>query len=347
MGLSNRSSFVVSLLSASAVTAALLCPPVHAADDALPPGHPPVPAPEAKEGGAGESGGGGGFIDVNFAADDLVVLSDSEVIVNGAGAVSFTATQPGGLARAAYLGVSTSSPDTALQKQLQLKPGVGLVVDSVEPGSPAEQAGVRQYDVLHKLDDQLLVNTDQLSVLVRSYDAGKEVKLSVIREGKPESLTTKLAERAVAPLRLALRRPTALSGVTFQRTPHTLVAVDAVNRVDPSNPFTFENGNVMIRTPDGKSQLSAALVTIDDGKRKITIASPGGRKHLKVEDKSGKMLFDGPIETKEDVEKVPADVRKFYEMILRDYSAAAATPTTTTKTVPPQPAATPTPTPAR
>ena len=51
----------------------------------------------------------------------------------------------------------------------------------VERGSPAAEAGLLQNDVLEKLDDQLLVNTAQFTVLVRSKKPGDEVTLSVIR----------------------------------------------------------------------------------------------------------------------------------------------------------------------
>src|SRR5688572_5121192 len=87
----------------------------------------------------------------------------------------FYAYSPAESPKAAYLGVTTSPAQPALQKQLQLRPGFGLVVDAVDSGSPAEQAGVKQYDILHKLDDQLLVNAEQFVVLVRSYGPGSKV----------------------------------------------------------------------------------------------------------------------------------------------------------------------------
>jgi hypothetical protein len=43
--------------------------------------------------------------------------------------------------KGAYLGVSTTPAPQVLRQQLSLPRGVGLVVDSVAPKSPAEQAG--------------------------------------------------------------------------------------------------------------------------------------------------------------------------------------------------------------
>src|SRR5438094_7079692 len=60
--------------------------------------------------------------------------------------------------RGTFLGLRTSNASAALREQLELAKGFGLVVETVEKDSPAEKASVQQYDVLQKLDDQLLVN---------------------------------------------------------------------------------------------------------------------------------------------------------------------------------------------
>src|SRR5206468_7733179 len=50
--------------------------------------------------------------------------------------------------KVAYLGVATMEVPPELAAQLKLSPGMGLVVNSVLPDSPAERAGVKQYDVI-------------------------------------------------------------------------------------------------------------------------------------------------------------------------------------------------------
>ncbi|HET6882927.1 MAG TPA: PDZ domain-containing protein [Pirellulales bacterium] len=96
-----------------------------------------------------------------------------------------------------YLGVSTSPPPDALVEQLKFPKGLYLVVDAVEADSPVAAAGLRRFDVLQQLDDQLLVNAEQLSVLVRNRRAGEEVELTLIREGQPLKIRVKLGERQV------------------------------------------------------------------------------------------------------------------------------------------------------
>jgi hypothetical protein len=104
------------------------------------------------------------------------------------------------LEKAAYLGIATTPAPPVLRKHLKLPDGVGLVVDFVEPGSPAAEAGVQRDDCATKLNDQLLVNSDQLAVLVRTFDPGTEVTLTVYRSGKPRALPVTLVEKDVRPL---------------------------------------------------------------------------------------------------------------------------------------------------
>lgn len=96
--------------------------------------------------------------------------------------------------KALWLGVTTDEPDAVVRAQLGLNKGFGLLVNDVVPNSPAAAAGVKQYDILQKIDDQLIVNREQLTTLIRSHKVGDEVKLGVIHAAKPQTISIKLAE---------------------------------------------------------------------------------------------------------------------------------------------------------
>ncbi len=122
----------------------------------------------------------------------------------------------------AYLGVSATPVSEATATQLGLPNGIGLDVAYVDPASPA--AGVLQlHDVLHKLDDQILVSHHQLAVLLRCRAPGDELALTVIRAARPVVLKVTLAEKMLPKLRPAgglfgdtpmriLRSPRLMSG---------------------------------------------------------------------------------------------------------------------------------------
>src|SRR5437660_441114 len=88
----------------------------------------------------------------------------------------------------AWLGVSTEETSEVVAAQLGLEPGDGLVIKFVEPDSPAAKAGLQQNDVLFQLGDQLLVHPGQFRKLVRRQKEGDQIKLTLYRSGKKETV---------------------------------------------------------------------------------------------------------------------------------------------------------------
>jgi C-terminal processing protease CtpA/Prc len=64
--------------------------------------------------------------------------------------------------------------------------GEGLVVGEVDPGSPAERAGLRQLDVLLKVDGIAVNNTGQMSEALLSLKGRHSVRLTLQRAGKTQ-----------------------------------------------------------------------------------------------------------------------------------------------------------------
>ena len=94
----------------------------------------------------------------------------------------------------AYLGVHTSRLDQGGQSSARFAWRVHLQVEQVAPGSPAENAGLKLYDVLLKFDDQLLINPEQLKTLVQMRNPGERVSLSIFAQSKPVTLSVELIE---------------------------------------------------------------------------------------------------------------------------------------------------------
>lgn len=95
----------------------------------------------------------------------------------------------------AWLGLNVTKPEESIAVHLPaLPPGIGFVVQSVAKDGPAEAAGLREFDVLWKLGDQMLVNESQLAVLLRLFKPGDEVLLTGFRAGKPLEVKLILGE---------------------------------------------------------------------------------------------------------------------------------------------------------
>jgi hypothetical protein len=67
------------------------------------------------------------------------------------------------------------------------------------PESPAAKAGLQEHDILLRLDDQILVSSDQLRSLVKMRKPGETVKLSYLRKGEKAEVTATLTEHEVNP----------------------------------------------------------------------------------------------------------------------------------------------------
>jgi hypothetical protein len=58
-----------------------------------------------------------------------------------------------------------------------------------------------------------------------------------------------------------------------------------------------------------------AQVVFSDAQGEMKLENVNGKKVLTAKDPQGKLLFSGPVETKEDLDKVPADVRQRYDKL--------------------------------
>jgi len=98
----------------------------------------------------------------------------------------------------AYLGVLTAQVSRELRTQFGLADGFGLQVEEVMPDSPAQEAGLKEHDVLVSFEDQKLVNMEQLQALVRSQKKDDAVSLSIISGGQTKQIILKIGERMMA-----------------------------------------------------------------------------------------------------------------------------------------------------
>jgi len=92
-----------------------------------------------------------------------------------------------------YLGVQMAALNEAGKKQLGVDGGV--LITEVEPGGPAESAGLKPGDVLLKVDDRVIVDAQALQRSVQSLQPGTKVAVTVQRDGKAKQIDVKLGER--------------------------------------------------------------------------------------------------------------------------------------------------------
>ena len=251
-----------------------------------------------------------------------------------------------------FLGVETSQVPNVVSEQLGLTKGLGLVVDYVVPNSPAASAGVQQNDILKMLNDQILMEPTQLRKLLQTFSEGTEVTLTILRKGQEQKITVKLSKKEM-PQRhsltpggdhdwdfdeigdvgeqmhemkeqlqeqLGAQRGMIRGAVIKAHEAAKRAREDARRAAREIRILSKDNGAIKAT----KIDLGKAQIVFCDGKGEMKLENANGKKLLTAKDPQGKLLFSGPVETKEDLDKVPADVRDRYERLKQNDLPAVA-----------------------
>lgn len=94
------------------------------------------------------------------------------------------------------IGINCQPLGESLQVQLDLEPGTGLIVVTVNEESAASTAGIQKHDILMTADDRQLSEISDLVEAVQTAGKGTvEISLSIIRAGKEISVEVTPTER--------------------------------------------------------------------------------------------------------------------------------------------------------
>jgi S1-C subfamily serine protease len=149
-----------------------------------------------------ETGGGGsGNVGIGFA----VPIDTAKNILSQ--------LKAGETVQRAYLGVTSLTVDGQLDA-LDLAVDHGALVQTVESGSPAEQAGLKAGnlqaqlsgqgdngsvvlggDIITKVDGKAIKTSDELSQIVSSHKPGDKIKLEIVRKKDTKTITVTLGKR--------------------------------------------------------------------------------------------------------------------------------------------------------
>ena len=99
-----------------------------------------------------------------------------------------------GTVRRGMIGVTIQPVTADIARSLGLADVHGALVNSVNAGGPADKAGIRQGDVITAINGQAVKDSNTLRNVVAQMAPGTDVKVSLLRAGKEESVNVKLAE---------------------------------------------------------------------------------------------------------------------------------------------------------
>jgi serine protease Do len=123
---------------------------------------------------------GGGSVGIGFA-----------IPVNLAKSVVAQLAETGHVVRG-WLGVTIQPLTAELAKGFDRADTAGVLVSSVSDGSPAAKAGVKAGDIVVEYDGKKIARSGDLPRAVAETAVGRQVPLTVVRDGKPMTLTAKI-----------------------------------------------------------------------------------------------------------------------------------------------------------
>ncbi len=128
------------------------------------------------------AGGSGGSIGIGFAIPSKMARNVMDQLIKG------------GKVRRGKLGVSIKAVTSDYAKELGYNGTAGAFVADVEKGQPAEQAGVKAYDIITEINGKRITDSGELRNMVSQTPPGTPVKVKIWRDGSERELTIKLAE---------------------------------------------------------------------------------------------------------------------------------------------------------
>jgi S1-C subfamily serine protease len=94
-----------------------------------------------------------------------------------------------------YLGIVFQWVGGASARQLRSDGQQGVLIERVQPGSPAAQAGLQRGDIITQVDGQLLRDEATLPKEIQKHRPGDTLELTVVRGDTERTVRVTLAER--------------------------------------------------------------------------------------------------------------------------------------------------------
>lgn len=114
-----------------------------------------------------------------------------------------------GRVRRGYLGITVADIDERYREAFELRSSDGVLVQSVEPGSPAAKAGIRRGDVVLEAAGQKIEEPRDLIDIVAYAGPDERVEFRLLRNNREERVTATTAERESAVPELPQAEPLA------------------------------------------------------------------------------------------------------------------------------------------
>ncbi len=95
----------------------------------------------------------------------------------------------------AFLGISMTNVDENKAKRFGLDKPTGVLIEKVQPGSPAEKAGLQQFDIILEIDGKKVNASNQVQSYIALKNPGDFVEITILRNRLKKTIKIKLGQR--------------------------------------------------------------------------------------------------------------------------------------------------------
>lgn len=125
----------------------------------------------------------GGYEGISFALPINTAKNIAEQLFNS------------GTVERGFLGVVPQTLDNLTRQSLGLETNEGVLISSLELDGPAEKSGLKQGDIITKLDNVSILKPAQLTEMVASKAPNTSIEMEILRNGKRVNLVVTLGKR--------------------------------------------------------------------------------------------------------------------------------------------------------
>ena len=95
-----------------------------------------------------------------------------------------------------WTGLTVRDVDQGLANYFDLSRARGVIINDVVKNSPADQAGLKVYDIITEINGYKINNSDVLLGILQDYKTGDDITFNVLRDGDLYKKTMKLEQKS-------------------------------------------------------------------------------------------------------------------------------------------------------
>jgi len=190
-----------------------------------------------------------------------------------------------GEVRRGLLGVTIQTMDSESAEALGTEIDRGALITGIEPGSAAEEAGLKVDDIITGVDGKRIDSNRELANAIGLRGSGEDVEVTYVRDGRERSVTAHLGQRTVRNIVGTDIHPR-LQGAQFATSTTSGSGGVEVIAVEPGSLAAQRDlraGDIIVQANRRNVQNLAQLVEIAEGSRILFLLVRRGDRQLMLQ----------------------------------------------------------------